>query len=79
MMTTMNLYVVWDRLAQSSGFVFESSNDLTAIRSISKQVIDDKDDFDILRIGEIDHRNNKITPLSPIILNDFHNSKKEDE
>lgn len=62
MLTTNNLYCVYDKAAQEAGFVFESTNHQTAIRSILKNKIEDAEDFDLVHVGEFDHVKCELTP-----------------
>lgn len=56
-----NLYVVYDRLAQESGPVFEAKNDLVASRNY-RQILKEANpsEYLLLRVGNIDHERNTI-------------------
>lgn len=53
----MNLYVMFDRLAEESGPIFEAKNDAVARRS-AKFLLKDADlaDYQLLRVGTFDHK-----------------------
>lgn len=64
---TMNLYVIYDTVAESSGPVFESPNDASAIRKTVFLFIDGKQfdvvDYDLIRVGSIEKSGQNI--ISP--------------
>lgn len=63
----MNLYVILDRVAQESGPVFEAKNDAVAARQARNLVEQARGanalEFQLLRLGSIDHETNAITTL----------------
>lgn len=65
----MNLYVVFDRVAEESMPCFESRNDGTAFRAYQKQIIEKsdlpEDEMKLLCVGTINHDTNEITPQIP--------------
>lgn len=61
----MNLYVIYDMLAEESGPIYESKNDATALRQF-KRVFEQRPDsemssFKLLRLGTIDHTSSRVT------------------
>lgn len=63
----MNLYVIFDRVAEESGPIFEAKNDGTAARAARDLVASAKGakahEFQLLKLGTIDHETNAITTL----------------
>lgn len=63
----MNLYVIFDRVAEESGPVFEAKNDGTASRAARDLVVTAKGaspiEFQLLMLGTIDHEKNVINAL----------------
>ena len=62
----MRVYMIWDRLAEEAGPVFESVNNLTALRGYHKMLSrqgDKPDEYKLLWIGEIDHKSCKAVIL----------------
>lgn len=60
----MNLYTVYDRIAEESGPVFEAKNDGVAMRmflTIKSKTDNLQDDYKLLRLGSIDHQTSMIT------------------
>jgi hypothetical protein len=59
-----NLYVIYDRVAEESGPIFEAKNDLVADRNFKKLLSEHKtelsNDFKLLRIGTFDHETNGV-------------------
>lgn len=55
----LNLYVLWDVLAEESGPVFECANDAVAVRS-ARQILVKHNlspaDVELRRVGVIDHK-----------------------
>ena len=63
---TMNLYVIYDRLACESGPVFEAKNDSLASRAAMQMLRDQNiNEFKMLKIGWIDHEINIVNPVNP--------------
>lgn len=63
----MNLYVIYDRVAEQSGPIFEAINDGIAFRQY-EQVMRQAtipDDYMLLRVGSIDHDINKVDTIYP--------------
>jgi hypothetical protein len=66
-----NLYVIYDRVAEESGPVYEAQNDGIANRRykalMSEQTHDwfDETDFTLFHVGEIDKTTNIINALPP--------------
>jgi hypothetical protein len=78
MLYNMNLYTIFDNVACQSGFVFESINDEVAIRNTRKQVLEDKKDYDLYRIGSFDHKTMKMnTEKEPVQLMWIEEQKEE--
>lgn len=66
----MFLYTILDRVAEDTAPVFESKNDATALRAVSKMfsdpdVTENPSDFDVLCVGEVEHEPFKITTFDP--------------
>ena len=63
----MNLYVVFDRMAQESGPVFEAKNDPVAARQTRALIAQAPGanilEFQLLKLGTIDHETNAIEAL----------------
>ena len=63
----MNLYVIYDRVAQESGPVFEAKNDGIAVRQmrnvLSENPASKPLEYQLLKVGTINHETNVITPL----------------
>lgn len=62
------LYVVFDKVAQESGPIFEAKNDGVAIRQFTQLMEKnpiDRQEFALLCLGEIDHGTNEIMPTVP--------------
>lgn len=61
----MNLYAIFDKIAESAGFIFESANDGTAVRSMrsSKDTMSAPDDYKLVKLGSFDHKTIKLTVL----------------
>ncbi|MBA7542298.1 hypothetical protein ES705_34619 [subsurface metagenome] len=62
-----NMYVIFDSVAKESGPVFECKNDGVALRSFSKMIESnqDKEEFHLFLVGEMDHETNVIQSLIP--------------
>lgn len=77
----MNLYVIFDRVAEESGPIFEAKNDGTAARAARDLVATAKGarahEFQLLKLGTIDHEKNAITPLP--VPEDVHYMLQEEE
>lgn len=60
----MNLFVVYDKVAEESGPIFEAKNTALAQRQyrqlVARQVNCDPADFRLLRLGSIDHHTQAI-------------------
>ena len=65
----MHLYVIHDVVAGKSGPIVEACNDYDASRifqdSMKKFPMDYRADYHLLKIGSIDHMNNRIVPCIP--------------
>lgn len=63
------LYVIFDRVAQESGPVFEAKNDGVARRQYEQASANQPyaHEMMLLRIGEVDHELNKVTPVFPAV------------
>ena len=76
-----NMYVVYDRVAEESGPIFEAKNDGTAARAARDLVASAKGakahEFQLLKLGTIDHEKNAITPLP--VPEDVHYMMQEEE
>jgi len=64
----MNLYVIYDRVAEESGPIYEAKNDGIAWRFMNKhlerlEVF--KTDYLLLQVGTIDHELNHVYPVYP--------------
>lgn len=65
------LYVIYDRVAEESGPVFEATNDGIAHRRFKTLLAEqthewfDENDYMMLHVGEIDKNTNLINPLPP--------------
>ena len=62
-----NMYVVYDRVAEESGPIFEAKNDGTAARAARELVAAlralRRTSFSFWKLGTIDHEKNVIAPL----------------
>lgn len=68
----MMLYVIYDKVACESGPIFEAKNDSVAFRDFTKVIQKDPinpADFELLRIGSIDHETNILSPEDPEPIN----------
>lgn len=57
------LYVIFDKVAEESGPIFEAKNDAVAIRNYQNLVFKDNvkhDDYKLLFVGVMDHDNSQI-------------------
>lgn len=62
------LYVVYDRVAEESWPVFEQRTDAAALRAFGMAIVQQKasaEDFQLLRVGCIDHHTNVLVVASP--------------
>lgn len=60
----MNLYVIYDKLAEESGPLFEAKNDAVARRSMLRTWNEKQanlGEFALLRLGTIDHSTQRVT------------------
>lgn len=68
----VNLYVVYDRIAEESGPVYEAKNDGVAVRKYLQMLEKSAvrlSDYQLLCVGSIDHESNKLTAFdSPSII-----------
>jgi len=59
------LYVIYDKVAEESGPIFEAKNDGTALRNynifMQKTSPDNLADYELYCVGEIDHETNFVT------------------
>lgn len=72
MQKSMELYCVYDKVAEEYGPVFEQSNDGCAIRTMRKQFIKENEiekDFVLIHLGTHDKKDGKINSEEPTILN----------
>lgn len=72
MQKSMELYCVYDKVAEEYGPVFEQSNDGCAIRIMRKQFIKDGEiekDFVLVHLGTHDKISGTIKSEEPTILN----------
>lgn len=66
-----NLYVIYDRVAEESGPIFEAVNDGIANRRYKALIAEqthewfDETDFVLFHIGEVDKTTNHINPYPP--------------
>lgn len=58
-----NMYVIYDRVAQEAGPIFEAKNDGVAYRSFAKlrEGQETPEDFSLLKLGMFDHDIVKLT------------------
>ena len=66
----MKLYVVYDRVAEESGPVFEAKNNGVAWRKYARMLNSEKDlvkysDYMLLCVGKVDHDLNKVEGIFP--------------
>lgn len=65
------LYVIYDRLAEESGPVFEARNHAVAARmfqrTLEKVVAGERNEYKLLRVGSIDHATSEVFSESPPI------------
>lgn len=80
-----NLYVVYDRVAEESGPVFEAKNDGVALRRFSMLMQENSskglipEDFRLLKVGEIDHSTSLVIPTDiPEIVDTVHQFKEKE-
>ena len=59
------MYVIYDSCAEESGPIFEAKNDQVAARNfeIFLKKMDNKSDFRVFIVGEIDHDSNIVNAL----------------
>lgn len=72
--TFQGLYVIYDVIAEMASPIFTSLNDQVAIRSTVQLMIDegyDVQDFDLRKVGEINHHTLEIKIFKPINI-DYH-------
>lgn len=65
----LNIYCVYDKVAEESMPIWESRNDGAALRAYQKRIIENDDipeqEMKLLKIGIMDHDTSTITPISP--------------
>lgn len=64
---TKRIYVVFDRIAEESGPIFEAKNDAVALRQFRRMQQEhpvDWSEFDLYCLGEVDHVINSITAFA---------------
>lgn len=65
----MRVYVIFDRVAQESGPLFEAKNDAVAVRQARNLIASANgarpDEFRLLYMGDIDHDTNMLSLASP--------------
>ena len=66
-MAKVNLYVVYDRLAEESGPIYQAVNDGVALRQYNNllQNCTCKEDYDCVCIGEFDTQTMSISLIGP--------------
>ena len=67
----INLYCIYDRLAEKAGPVFHADNDAVAIRGYNRLVEKgdiDTDDYQLCRIGEYNEATMEIQPCLPYVI-----------
>jgi len=67
-MANMCLFVVYDRVAEESGPIFEAVNVGVALRKyreILKNSSVSPEEYQLLQIGTFDHATNKLVPFTP--------------
>ena len=67
----INLYCIYDRLAEKAGPVFHADNDAVAIRGYNRLVERgeiDPDDYQLYRIGEYDEKTMDIQTCIPHVI-----------
>lgn len=76
----MNIYVIYDRLAEESGPLFEAKNDAVARRSMLSQWKNkgvELGDVKLLRLGTVDHATQRIVlenvPVDVVLLQEVSN------
>lgn len=63
---TRNIYVVYDKVAQESGPIFEATTDGAALRSFHKLTTGpdiDQSEFELYKLGVVNHTNNELSAL----------------
>lgn len=64
----MQLYTIFDLVAEESGPIFEAKNDAVSLRKYNLNIQKDginTAEFKLYRVGEIDHDTNEIIPSPP--------------
>ena len=67
----INLYCIYDRLAEKAGPLFHADNDAVAIRGYNRLVEKgdiDTDDYQLCRIGEYNEATMEIQPCLPYVI-----------
>ena len=67
-----SIYMIWDKVAEQGGPLFEAVNDNVAVRSVSLTLskVQSIDDYELLCIGEIDNET-----LQGFLLDDSQSRK----
>lgn len=67
----MNLYTIYDKIAEESGPIFSAVNDGIALRSYKNLVEKEGisiNEFDLVHVAQYDHRTMRLDPCDPRIL-----------
>lgn len=60
----MNLYVIYDRVAQEGGPIFEAKNDNVAFRMVQEYLAKAPNDYMVLHVGSLSHDPVKLVGLN---------------
>jgi len=64
------IYVMYDRVAQESGPVWEAKNDGVAVRGFNQMLEKSRvppEEYRLLRVASMDKETNEVTPVSPAV------------
>lgn len=70
----MNIYSVLDRVASEGSPLFEAKNDACALRIFHRDLLKvaaNESEYQLLRLGSIDHERSVISPLEVPVLVQF--------
>lgn len=77
-MTVMGLYIIFDRVAQEGGPIFEAKNDMVAYRNFQRLVnkMEHQEDFRLMKVGKYLHDTVRIEVLD--VPTEVLNGSEED-
>lgn len=65
-----NIYVIYDRVAEESGPIYEAKNDGVALRKYQATIVQNNmipGDFKLLKLASIDHETNIVSVFAEIL------------